>query len=234
MSGTPSPGRKADTWKIGLSQECERAEDAPGSDMDIAFVVRSKSVADQGREFHDSARSLVTLARSRSCNPAVTPMVTAAIAYDDAITAKARGVVNHQDHQGAPRPLREVPGVFRSGPLHRLRGDEVEVNGARAGDRVLTGAGRSCRRSGGARADVVVTGDAARSSARFAPLQPSRSTLNSLNHRAGSTDWSRQVMLIGRSPSAPSSTTGPQARYGSAFRTRTNSWNRQPLAALSR
>jgi hypothetical protein len=55
----------------------------------------------QAREFHESARSLVTLAQSKSYNSAVTPMVTAAIAYSDAITAKAKGVVNREDHQSA-------------------------------------------------------------------------------------------------------------------------------------
>lgn len=64
----------------------------------------------QAREFHESARNLVTLAQSKSYNGAVTLMVTAAIAYGDAITAKAKGVVNKQDHQSAPRLLREVMG----------------------------------------------------------------------------------------------------------------------------
>ena len=62
----------------------------------------------QAREFHESARSLVTLAQSKSYNSAVTLLVTAAIAYSDAITARAKGVVNKQDHQSAPRLLREV------------------------------------------------------------------------------------------------------------------------------
>lgn len=64
----------------------------------------------QAREFHESARSLVILARSRSYNGAVTLMVTAATAYGDAVSAKAKGVVNKQDHQSAPRLLREVLG----------------------------------------------------------------------------------------------------------------------------
>jgi hypothetical protein len=91
----------------------------------------------QAREFHESARSLVTLAPSKSYNGAVTLMVTAAIAYGDAITAKARGVVNQQDHQSAPRLLREVLGnrlpdkqdkFFR-----KLLGRKDEVNyGARS------------------------------------------------------------------------------------------------------
>ena len=48
----------------------------------------------QAREFHESARSLVTLAENKSYNGAITLMVTAAIAYADAITAKHKGVVN--------------------------------------------------------------------------------------------------------------------------------------------
>lgn len=64
----------------------------------------------QAREFHESARSLVTLADNTSYNGAITPMVTAAIGYADAITAKHKGVVNKQDHQAASRPLREVLG----------------------------------------------------------------------------------------------------------------------------
>ncbi len=91
----------------------------------------------QAREFHESARSLVMLAQNKSCNAAVALMVTAAIAYSDAITAKARGVVNQQDHQGAPRLLREILGnglpdkqekFFR-----KLLGRKDEVNyGARS------------------------------------------------------------------------------------------------------
>lgn len=91
----------------------------------------------QAREFHESARSLVALAQSRSYNPAVTLMITAAIAYSDAITAKARGIVNQQDHQGAPRLLREVLGNQVPDKQERffrkLLGRKDEVNyGARS------------------------------------------------------------------------------------------------------
>jgi len=64
----------------------------------------------QARDFHESARSLVTLAQSKSYNSAIALMVMAAIAYSDAITAKAKQVVNKQDHQSAARLLREVLG----------------------------------------------------------------------------------------------------------------------------
>ena len=64
----------------------------------------------QAREFHESARSLVTLAQSKSYNGAITLMVTAAIGYSDAITAKRKGVVNKQDHQTAVRLMREALG----------------------------------------------------------------------------------------------------------------------------
>lgn len=91
----------------------------------------------QAREFHESARSLVALAQSKSYNAAIALMVAAAIAYSDAITAKARGVVNQQDHQGAPRLLREVLGNRLPDKHERffrkLLGRKDEVNyGARS------------------------------------------------------------------------------------------------------
>lgn len=91
----------------------------------------------QAREFHESARSLVTLAHSKSYNPAITLMVTAAIGYADAITAKHRGVVNKQDHQAAPRLLREVLGNSLPDKqerfFRRILGRKDEVNyGARS------------------------------------------------------------------------------------------------------
>ena len=45
----------------------------------------------QAREFHDSARSLVTLFQSKSNNGATPLMVSAAIAYGDAVTARTKG-----------------------------------------------------------------------------------------------------------------------------------------------
>ena len=45
----------------------------------------------QAREFHESARSLVTLAGNKSYNGAITLMVTAAIGYADAIHREAQG-----------------------------------------------------------------------------------------------------------------------------------------------
>lgn len=86
----------------------------------------------QAREFHQSARDLVLLEGRVSYNGAITLMVTAAIAYADAVTIRLRGVVNTQDHRGAPRLLREVLGnglpdkqekFFR-----RLLGRKDEVN----------------------------------------------------------------------------------------------------------
>lgn len=64
----------------------------------------------QAREFHESTRSLVTPGRSKSYNGAVTLMVMAAIAYADAVAAKAKGVVKKQHHQTAPKLLREALG----------------------------------------------------------------------------------------------------------------------------
>jgi len=91
----------------------------------------------QGREFHGSARSLVTLGENTSYNGAITLMIVAAIAYGDALTAKARGVVNKQDHQSAPKLLREVLGKRLPDKqerfLRKLLGRKDEVNyGARS------------------------------------------------------------------------------------------------------
>lgn len=100
-------------------------------------AVHSSARLLQAREFHESARSLVTLGHSKSDNGAITLIVTAAIAYGDAVTAKARGVVSKQDHQSAPKLRREVLGnrlpdkqekFFR-----KLLGRKDEVNyGARS------------------------------------------------------------------------------------------------------
>lgn len=94
----------------------------------------------QAREFHESARSLVTLAESKSYNGAITLMIAAAIGYADAVTAKLGGVVNKQDHQAAPRLLREVPGNSLPDKhekyFRRLLGRKDEVNyGARSATR---------------------------------------------------------------------------------------------------
>jgi microcystin degradation protein MlrC len=91
----------------------------------------------QAREFHESARSLVTLAQGKSYNGAITLMVTATIAYADAITAKRKGVVNKQDHQTAARLLREALGNSLPDKqekfFRRLLGRKDEVNyGARS------------------------------------------------------------------------------------------------------
>jgi uncharacterized membrane protein len=91
----------------------------------------------QAREFHESARSLVTLGQSRSYNGAITLMVMASIAYCDAVTAGAKGVVNKQDHQSAPKLLREVLGnrlpAKQERFFRKLLGRKDEVNyGARS------------------------------------------------------------------------------------------------------
>ena len=91
----------------------------------------------QAREFHESARSLVTLAQSSSYNGAISLMVASVIGYADALTAKHKGVVNKQDHQAAPRLLREVLGNSLPDKqekfFRRLLGRKDEVNyGARS------------------------------------------------------------------------------------------------------
>lgn len=44
----------------------------------------------------------------QNCNPIISQIVLAAIAYGDSLTAKRAHVVNQQDHAAAPRLLREV------------------------------------------------------------------------------------------------------------------------------
>jgi hypothetical protein len=91
----------------------------------------------QAREFHESARSLVTLAENKSYNGAITLMITAAIAYADSVTSEMKGVVNKQDHQTAPKLLREALGNRLPDKqekfYRRILGRKDEVNyGARS------------------------------------------------------------------------------------------------------
>jgi hypothetical protein len=91
----------------------------------------------QAREMLEDARSLVTLEDSGSYNGAITLLITAAIAYADAVTAKTKGVVNKQDHATAPRLLREALGSKfpdrQEKFFRRLLGRKDEVNyGARS------------------------------------------------------------------------------------------------------
>jgi len=90
----------------------------------------------QGREFHKSQRPAGFWRNTQSYNGAITLMVNAAIAYADAVTAKRKGVVNKQDHQTAPRLLREALGSALPDKherfFRRLLGRKDEVNyGAR-------------------------------------------------------------------------------------------------------
>lgn len=79
---------------------------------------------------------MVTLAENKSYNGAITLIVTAAIACAAAVTSVMKGVVNKQDHQNAPRLLREVLGnrlPDKQAKLYRrFLGRKDEVNyGAR-------------------------------------------------------------------------------------------------------
>jgi hypothetical protein len=92
----------------------------------------------QAREFHAFARSLVELGQNTSYNGAVTLMVTAVIACADAVTAKAKGVVNQQDHQSAPKLLREAAGDSLPDKQEKFfrrllgRKDEADYSAARS------------------------------------------------------------------------------------------------------
>lgn len=63
----------------------------------------------QARSFLQAAQQAALLAEpNQNGNPIVSHIITAAIAYADALTAKRTGVVNRQDHAAAPKLLRDA------------------------------------------------------------------------------------------------------------------------------
>lgn len=62
-----------------------------------------------GRDFLLAARNAAALVEAGSnSDPAISLMVSAAIAYADALTAQKAQVINQQDHAAAPTLLRDV------------------------------------------------------------------------------------------------------------------------------
>ena len=58
----------------------------------------------------------------QDCNPVISQIVMAAIAFGDSLTAKRAQVVNQQDHAQAPRLLRDVLGnLLPEGDERRYR-----------------------------------------------------------------------------------------------------------------
>jgi hypothetical protein len=58
----------------------------------------------------------------QDCNPVISQIVLAAIAFGDSLTAKRAQVVNQQDHAQAPRLLRDVLGnLLPDGQERRYR-----------------------------------------------------------------------------------------------------------------
>jgi len=63
------------------------------------------------RAYLEAAQQALVLAEpGQNCNPTISQIVLAAIAYGDSLSAKRARVVNQQDHAQAPRLLREVLG----------------------------------------------------------------------------------------------------------------------------
>jgi hypothetical protein len=63
------------------------------------------------RAYLEAAQQAMVLAEpGQDCNPLISQIVLAAIAYGDSLTSKRAQVVNQQDHAQAPRLLREVMG----------------------------------------------------------------------------------------------------------------------------
>ncbi len=73
-----------------------------------------------GRAYLEAAQQAMVLAEpGQDCNPVISQIVLAAIAYGDSLTAKRAQVVNQQDHAQAPRLLREVMGNLVPDSQHR-------------------------------------------------------------------------------------------------------------------
>jgi TPR repeat protein len=63
------------------------------------------------RDYHKAARSMLTIAEAGdSGSPILSLVVSAAVAYADALTARSLGAVNQQDHAAAVRALRDALG----------------------------------------------------------------------------------------------------------------------------
>lgn len=63
------------------------------------------------RAFRQAAQDTADLARDGTpANPIVSQIVTAAVAYADALTAKHAGIVNQKDHGAVVKTLRDVLG----------------------------------------------------------------------------------------------------------------------------
>lgn len=71
----------------------------------------------------DAAQQAHLLAEpGQNCNPVISQIVLAAIAFGDSLTAKRAQVVNQQDHAQAPRLLRDVLGnLLPDGQERRYR-----------------------------------------------------------------------------------------------------------------
>jgi len=84
------------------------------------------------RDYRVAAEEALTLAEpGQAMNPAISNIVLAAIAYNDALTAKRAGVVNQQDHGAAAKLLRAVMGSALPNAqltrLNRILGQKDEV-----------------------------------------------------------------------------------------------------------
>lgn len=91
------------------------------------------------RDYHKAARAMLLIAEpGDSGSPILSLVVSAAIAYVDALTARSLGVVNQQDHAAAVRTLRDALGnrlpIGEESRAKRIMGlkDEVQYGARRA------------------------------------------------------------------------------------------------------
>ncbi|MGH6942719.1 MAG: hypothetical protein ACREH6_00670 [Geminicoccaceae bacterium] len=80
----------------------------PATPVDPALA---RGRLDNARAFFTAASNAVALADPHdNANPILTQIVSAAIAYTDALTARYSGVINRQDHAAARKALRAALG----------------------------------------------------------------------------------------------------------------------------
>jgi hypothetical protein len=93
------------------------------------------------RAFHRAARNEFASAESgANMNPAMSLIVSAVIAYTDALTARRKSLVNQQDHSTAAKLLRDAFGrelpAAQERQLRRILGEKDEVQyGVNVGQR---------------------------------------------------------------------------------------------------
>jgi hypothetical protein len=93
---------------------------SPRKKVDVLYWQGRLRVAQAYLEAAQQAHLLAEV--GQNCNPVISPIVLAAIAFGDSLTAKRAQVINQQDHAQASRLLRDVLGnLLPDGQERRYR-----------------------------------------------------------------------------------------------------------------